>query len=252
MSKPSVFVGDKFVSKNGQVCEVIEYINSGKVFARFENGYVGPYSVGNLRKGEFSNPLFPNVCGIGYLGIGEFKISERGKKSYAYKKWNHMIERCYGSTQERYAPTYAGCSVDPIWHNFQNFAAWIKTQKGYGKSGWHLDKDIICPGNKVYGPEKCNLVPAVVNTFFSKPTKDNDLPVGVNRSLNKYTAEARFLNKSTYLGTFSTPDDAHSAFLQFKKSSTVKLIELFKEDLEPEILEALTFYAKEGFPYEKL
>ena len=31
MSKPSVFIGDKFVSKNGQVCEVVEYINSGKV-----------------------------------------------------------------------------------------------------------------------------------------------------------------------------------------------------------------------------
>lgn len=252
MSKPSVFVGDKFRSKSRQVCEVVEYINANKVFVRFSTGYVGSFSVGNLRKGEFIDPLHPSVCGIGYLGVGKHKPSKDGKETFAYRKWSHMIGRCYGPNQDTYAPTYAGCSVDPIWHNFQNFSTWIETQKGYGKSGWHLDKDIICPGNKVYSPEKCKLVPAVVNTFFSKPTKDNDLPVGVNRSLNKYTAEARFLNKSTYLGTFSTPDDAHSAFLQFKKSSTVKLIELFKEDLEPEILEALTFYAKEGFPYEKL
>lgn len=32
--------------------------------------------------------------------------------------------------------------------------------------GWHLDKDILLKGNKVYSPETCAFVPAKINSLL--------------------------------------------------------------------------------------
>src|SRR5690554_4751329 len=179
MSKPSVKVVDVFTSVRGYNCTVVEYIDANNVVVLFDTGHTKRVSAGNLRKGEFKNLMHPEVCGVGCFGEGPHKGSIGGRDTFEYSKWLHMIRRCYGGDQIVSAATYAGCSGCDEWLNLRKFGEWVKGQVGYGLRGWHLDKGLLEPGNRVYCPDKCVLVPPYLNAFFSKPSKRSDLPMGV-------------------------------------------------------------------------
>ena len=56
----------------------------------------------------------------------------------------------------------------------------------------HLDKDILCKGNKVYSSETCVFVPARINSIIlNSQNRRGDLPVGVNynKKTGKYRAQ---------------------------------------------------------------
>ena len=78
-----------------------------------------------------------------------------------------MLERCYSQkTQEKHT-TYKECSVSEEWYNFQNFAEWMDKNYNYETmQKWHLDKDILFKGNKIYSPERCAFVPQEINVLF--------------------------------------------------------------------------------------
>jgi len=48
-----------------------------------------------ISEGIFKNPYNPARCGLGYMGIGENKSSENGKKTKEYYIWSSMLNRCY-------------------------------------------------------------------------------------------------------------------------------------------------------------
>ena len=109
------------------------------------------------------NPYHPAVYGIGYIGEGE------GEKGRVYNIWKKVLQRCYSKEYHIKKPTYIGCSVVKEWLNFQNFAKWYKKNyKPETMEGWHLDKDILVKGNKIYSPETCCFVPADINSLLLK------------------------------------------------------------------------------------
>ena len=138
-----------------------------------------------------------------------------------YIVWSGVLRRCYSPKEQVKAPTYVGCTVDPRWHYLSNFKQWYEEQGDI--TGKQIDKDIISPGNKVYGPDTCFFVPSRLNGFFIKRDKlRGKYPIGVfhdPRALNK-----RFLcsmsigsGKTKHLGYYSTPEEAYQVFIQAKK-----------------------------------
>lgn len=251
--RPSIKVGDRFLSKRGYYGTVVEYIDYNNIVVQFDTGNFQTHIAGNLRKGEFKDWMYPEVCGVGYFGKGEHKGSFKGKDTFEYSKWLHMLDRCYGSLRDTYAPSYEGVTVSEEWHNFQTFAGWVKMQRGYGKRGWHLDKDILNPGAKHYSPENCLLVPAYINTFFTKPTRENDLPLGVTKvsGYDHYKVAINFLGKRRHVGTFICKEEASRAFMEFKNKFTYDLAQIYKDEIDPKLYQKLIQYSEEGFPYEK-
>ena len=135
-----------------------------------------------------------------------------------YVKWNSMLARCYSEKSKVRNPTYQGCYVIEEWLTFSNFKSWMEQQDWEGKQ---LDKDLLSPGNKEYGPKTCVFVDAKVNTFTTeRAARRGEYPIGVSFSKQdgKFNAMCRSVTtgKQEYLGMFKTAEEAHSAWLIFK------------------------------------
>lgn len=160
-------VGDTFMVRDG-LLTVVEYKNYFDITVVFKNtGY--KTKVKNARsiiKGSIKDKLKPTINNIGYIGEGPFKSTHA-----AYQIWVHMLNRCYNKGTQDLQPSYIGCSVCSDWHNFQNFALWY--ENNYPTTGfkYQLDKDILIPGNKVYGPEFCKFVSQFENLQDSNTRK---------------------------------------------------------------------------------
>lgn len=129
-----------------------------------------------------------------------------------------MLHRAYDSKAQVRRPNYVGCSVFDEWLTFSNFKLWMETQDWEGKQ---LDKDILVPGNKVYSPETCVFVTAVLNVFLTLRGSDRGAYlVGVNwhKASGKFVAQCSnpFTRKREYLGLFHTEEAAHEAWRKRK------------------------------------
>ena len=92
------------------------------------------------------------------------------------------------------------------------------TQDWNGKA---LDKDILHPGNKVYGPDTCVFVQTELNNFLTDHGSDRgEYPIGVNWNKRAGKLHARccnpFTGKRESLGLFSCPGAAHEAWRRRK------------------------------------
>ena len=108
------------------------------------------------------------------VGINDIPGSAKQAKQSPYRRhyytvWRNVLKRCYSPLLQAKQPTYIGCTVDPRWHYLSNFKQWYEEQGDV--TGKQLDKDIISPGNKVYGPDTCFFVPFRLNAFFIKRDK---------------------------------------------------------------------------------
>jgi hypothetical protein len=165
--------------------------------------------------------------GVGYIGTGIYKGNTKCKVV-----WNSMLERCYDKKLHERMPCYIGCSVHPDWHNFQNFAKWYEENFDPIKhKGFQLDKDLLVPGNKVYGPDTCCFVPPEINYLFINRGKNTDLPIGVAKSGKKFTTRLFINSKETHLGTFNTPEEASEVYKTEKKKRILELCEKFKDSI---------------------
>lgn len=148
--------GTIFKNNSGQEFEIENYINWSKVFVYFpETGYRGSFQATHIRAGRVSDKLHPSICGVGFIGVGSEKSKSKGRNTEAYDRWANMIKRCYSKKFQSKNPAYKGCSVREDWHNFQNFAKWFYDNYPNDGLDYHLDKDSIVKGNKVYSEDTC-------------------------------------------------------------------------------------------------
>lgn len=70
----------------------------------------------------------------------------------------------------------------------------------------------------VYGPDTCVFIPHTLNSVFGLGRGSCDLPLGVKyvEHNNRFLGQAGFQGKKHYLGTFTTPAEAHFAWARFK------------------------------------
>ena len=219
--KKPVQVGDTFTTNQGCKIKVIYYNNADDITIEFddEHRYQTKVTACNLRRGSVRNPYFKSVYGVGFIGVGKFKIKKDGVKTIEYRVWSGMLKRCYSHKCQEKRPTYKDCIVCNEWHNFQVFAEWYVNQTHYGK-GYELEKDWLVNNNKIYSAETCVLAPSEINNILvgSKASK-NEYPLGVSfcSRFKRFKAAVSLNNKSTHLGYFDTPEQASQAYQKAKK-----------------------------------
>lgn len=163
VKRPSVSIGQIFDTNHGK-CKLTQYNGWQSVEVEFEDGFRTCVQLSQLRAGTVRNPYFPTIEGIGFLGEGEFKASNGRESTKVYYAWITMLRRCYSESQQKRQPSYRGCSVSKEWHNFQNFAAWYIPNY---VEGWHMDKDLLIKGNRVYSSDNCCFLPLEINSFLT-------------------------------------------------------------------------------------
>jgi hypothetical protein len=149
-------------------------------------------------------------------GVGVFDgVME--STSIVYDSWHHMIERCYCLSRLEKYPSYSDCTVDPEWHLYSNFKKWFEVNY---VDGYHLDKDVLVQGNKIYSSERCVFIPHRINNLLTDRARDRgEYPLGVSKESrrNKYKACISVLGKNKHLGFYDTPEEAHEAWRMAKK-----------------------------------
>jgi len=181
----------------------------------------------HLRDGNVKNPYHPTVFGVGFMGVGIFKSRKHGSFTEEFLAWSGMMTRCYSDYCHKKQPTYAKCEAHPEWHDFQSFAQWYTHKSGYGL-GFHLDKDLLCKGNKVYSRGTCSLVPRKINNLLiSRDASRGGLPIGVYnyKPSGKYRACVRLEGKTRCLGIYGTPESAFHAYKLAKEAHIRELVE---------------------------
>jgi len=185
----------------------------------------------------------PTVYNAGAVDV-DFQPSFNGNQFWQYELWVGVLNRCFSEKYRETYPTYKGVTVCDEWLSFANFLEWINKEVDYkGKPvGFHLDKDLIIRGNKIYCPEACSFVPKDVNTLLIDCTAARgEWPVGVHfkSALGRFVAQLSYNGKPKHLGCYDTPEDA---FLAYKtaKEAQIKLVALqHKASLKPAVYESL-------------
>ena len=159
------------------------------------------------------------VYGVG-INDADYNVTQtvNGKQGMCrfYMAWSSMLERCYSQQFTARWPTYIGCSVVKEWLTFSNFKSWMEQQDWEGKQ---LDKDIIIPGNKVYGPENCVFVTGRINTLLTDNAAGRGrYPIGVclKKTSGKFQASIRKYGKRHFLGYHATKEAASAAYITAK------------------------------------
>ena len=236
--------GEERLNSFGSKMIIKKYRNANDIDVYFpEYDWVFKHTrYNNFKKGNIKCPYERRYYGVGYLGEGKYKVSENGKNSDKYNIWYGMLKRCYcPKYQERY-PTYKGCRVEEYLLNFQHIGEWLESNY-YEVPGerMHLDKDILCKGNKVYSRETCIFVPEKINVLFTKCDKTRgDCPIGATiLPSGNYQVECRNgYGESVYLGTYSTKEKAFQVYKEYKEKVIKEVIDSY-EGIIPE-----PFYSK--------
>ena len=177
------------------------------------------------------------VFGVGVKGGGVAAVN--GKPTKAYATWTSMLQRCYYPKCLSRQPTYIGCSVYSDWLFFPTFNAWF--DENYVE-GWHLDKDLLVTGNKIYSHDTCIFVPPPINTLFNDNGRARgEYPIGVSlrKRTGKFQAQLNIDGKVKHLGYFNTVEDAHRTYLIVKKENVIRMVNEWQEKIPVRLYEAL-------------
>lgn len=138
-----------------------------------------------------------------------------------YTRWHSMMARSYSKRYQTSGVTYTKAVVSEDWKRVSTFKHWMEKQHW---EDMHLDKDILVPGNKVYGPDTCCLIPRYINNLLTDHRNDRgDCPLGTNwhAATGKYSSQISVFGKRKYLGVFETKIQAHKAW-QEAKANTIE------------------------------
>lgn len=186
------------------------------------------------------------VAGIGIYEKGKYSSKLEGSFTREYRVWEKMLQRCKpDGWQQRNKPAYVGCEVHPDFIKFQWFAEWCNNQIGFGESGFEFDKDILLPGNKVYGPDTCCFVPGQINKLLIKNYRNRgDCPIGVSydKVRQNYRSEVSDCSKTIQLGRFKTSCEAFDAYRSAKMQIVHRVAETWKGKIDHRVYEAMMQY----------
>lgn len=195
------------------------------------------------------------VCGIGVYEDGKYKgyntcCGSKNGMTKEYSLWTGMLQRCYGGHQkDGRNSTYIECTVSDNFKNFQFFAEWCNNQIGFNCKDYHLDKDILRKGNKVYSENTCVFVPKELNMLFNKKKKQRgSYPIGVSfhKRDKYYTATVSVgKGKAKLIGRFDNPTEAYLAYKEEKERIIKTAATYWKEHIDLRVYDALINYEVE-------
>lgn len=228
----------------GTPMKIIGYRSNNDIDVEFldDNHFIKEHcTYSNYKTGGIKNPYDKTLFGVGYVGVGD-NITGRPKLGMTdeYHCWQNMLERCYCEKLKKLHPAYYGkCEVCKEWHNFQIFADWYKVHKYNVDERLHLDKDILYPGNTIYSPNTCLLVPQRINMLFMNKLNKRGLPNGIFiTNLGEYIAKYNH----EVLGTYKTVEEAYSVYGSKKKEEVIRIANEYKNIIPKDVYDALLLY----------
>lgn len=233
-------IGEKHITNEGYEVEIIEYLNKRNcsVLLIADNIVLKEREYRDVLKGRIKNPLRRSVWGIGYIGVGKYVTKINLIKQKNYQTWVGMLQRAYSEDYQNNYPTYKGCTVDERWHNFQVFAQWF--EENYVE-GWHLDKDILKKGNKVYSPKTCCFVPSEINVLFLKNI-NGGLAKGINKRGNNFIVRVGNFGKIINLGTYKSYEEALQICENYKSDYVKQIAEEWRNKITDKVYQAMCNY----------
>ena len=246
-------VGKVFKSKSSGDFKVLKYNDSANVVIQFlKTGYETLVQLTNVRNGYIKDPYLPSVYGVGILGT-KYPSKVSGVTTKEYVPWCSMLKRCYSDSYKKKNPTYKDCEVSENFKSYEYFYEWCHKQVGFGNDGngnpFHLDKDLLIKGNKVYSENTCVFIPSEINSLLIKrEALRGEYLIGVYWSKTNKAFRAR-VNKnkgaSEHLGYFNTELEAFNAYKVAKETYIKEQANKFKSQIDPRAYQALMNYTVE-------
>ena len=226
--------GEEKVNSFGSKMVVKEYRNNKDIdvyFPEYDWTFVHAQYI-SFKKGNIKCPYEPRYFGKGYLGEGKYAMLENGKLTDEYKIWYNMLDRCYNPKLHERESTYKNCAVEDYLLNFQHMGEWIE-KNYYEVHGevMHLDKDILCKGNKIYSRDTCIFVPKRINSLFTKCDKSRGKnPIGVSDlPSGNYQAYCNDgYGKQIPLGTYSSKEEGFQVYKKYKEKVIKEVIDSYE------------------------
>ena len=248
------YEGKIFETKFNGDLRIVEFKNANNVTVKFiDTGYETVTYLTQITKGNVRDWSLARVYGVGIIDKPMIKGNSNHTQHPLYKVWSSMLQRCYDDKLHIDRPTYEGCSVVDSFKSFTNFIDWAEKQTGSkvkdvdGKQ-FHLDKDILIKGNKLYSPETCCFVPHDINTQFTmSKSKRGELPVGVSKRKGSllFRAQIKTDGKVKSLGQFKTVEEAFQVYKEAKETYVKEIANKWKDQIDPRVYEALMNYQVE-------
>ena len=243
-------VGKVCKSLNSGDFKILKYNNSTNVEIQFlKTGFEMVAQLGHIRNGKVKDPYIPSVYGVGIIGA-KYPVSEGGRDTKDYALWKSMLTRCYSTTFKKKYPTYESCEVSDNFKSFEYFYEWCNEQIGFNNDGngnpFHLDKDLLVKGNKVYSENTCVFLPQEINLLLVKRTASRgEYLIGVywDKTANAFKATVR-KNKGgqNHLGYFNTELEAYNAYKIAKEAFVKEQANKFKSQIDQRAYNALMNY----------
>ena len=178
-------------------------------------GYETLVNSSKIKDMNIRDPYYPSVCGVGYIGEGEYTHNEKYYKRER-KMWEGMIRRCYKENDKSYKMYGgAGVTVHPDWLNLNTFIHDIKQLENYQEwknnpGMYQLDKDLLQmhlpKSQKVYSKDTCKFVLKMDNFKYRCEeilVRNGRKYYGISSTIhNTYKAHVQVNGIKTYIGTF--------------------------------------------------
>lgn len=244
LEKRNAVLGKEFETNTCGKCVVVEYNRKTDVLVKFYEPFcLVRCSITNLERGGVFNPMFPSFHGKGFIGVGKYS----SRNSEPFKLWGSILHRLYSEKALLKHPEYRHVKLHEDWHNFQNFAEWYYKQpfsKAKDQKGrfYHLDKDILSKGVKIYSPDTCCFVPQDINALLTLRGNDRGkYPIGVTlqRRTGKFLSYMNYYGKRRSLGVHSNIEDAFQAYKESKEVYIKEVAEKWKGKISEEAYKAL-------------
>ena len=239
-------VGKVCKSLNSGGFKILKYNGARDIEIQFlKTGYRKVAEMKEVRNGNVKDPYSPSVFGVGVVGT-KHPIRVNDVQTKEYMLWYSMLRRCYSDTSKKKHPAYEGCEVSDKFKSYEYFYEWCHKQIGFGNEGWHLDKDLLVKGNKVYSENTCVFIPQEVNSLLVKNTASRgEHLIGVYWDKTKKAFVAmvnKNKGKQEYLGFFNTETEAFNAYKVAKESFIKEQANKWKGQIDDRAYNALMNY----------
>ena len=213
-----------------------------------KTGYETTVELGHIKSGLIKDPYSPSVHGVGIIGA-KYPSAINGVQTKEYVLWKSMLQRCYSTTLKKQRPTYEGCEVSNKFKSYEYFYEWCHSQIGFGVEGWHLDKDLLVKGNKVYSEDSCVFIPKDINLLLTKCVASRgEYLIGVSWYSKSKTFIAQVnknKGKPENLGYFKTEIEAFNAYKKAKEAFVKGQANKWKDKIDERAYNALMNYTVE-------
>ena len=237
------YIGKVFPTKCGVDCVIIDYVGWDNITVKFLDEFGMEVKVyhSNLQRGAVRNVYAKTVYGVGCLGEERFSDLSYEVRTKIRKLWQGVLERGHSDRHKEENPSYKDVYVCEEWHNLQNFTEWVIEQE-YFDVGYHLDKDILIKGNKVYSPDTCCFVPSQINSLFTDRARDRgDYPIGVyyRKKDSLYIVTLSKEGKQGHVSCHKSLEDAVASYKRVKESQVKAMALKWKSKISNSVFDAM-------------